>query len=313
MDQLTQEKPPFPQMVKTTRLWDLEFQAPIFNGAGMFKDGYGYEMSARQGAGAFLAGTVTRYPRTGNKGLPFLPLPKSKAALNALGLPNPGHLHVAPLILETPRISGCPIGVSVQMEKSLVPSLWLYYRAGVDFVEINVSCPNTQDTFHLVDMLREVQESFISKVEQRVPVILKVSSNLSDSKVQSYVSLCVDSDLDGLTLGNTGTHYNEAIIHPDERLIFDSFVQSHGGGISGNPIKDRTLEMVKVAKDQLDRLQPQKEFHLIRCGGVETAQDVKESLEAGASLCQWFTGYFEQFGNHGHQLYHKLLEQLEHL
>ncbi|RMH23248.1 MAG: hypothetical protein D6696_01165, partial [Acidobacteria bacterium] len=98
-------------------LWGIRFRAPLLNAAGMFKNGDGYEVAARQGAGGFLAGTTTAAPRRGNErhGVvqPFAPCPRSGAALNWLGLPNDGHARVAARLAAIGRRDGCPVGASV--------------------------------------------------------------------------------------------------------------------------------------------------------------------------------------------------------
>ncbi len=112
-------------------------------------------MSALQGAGAWLAGTSTTHPRAGNKKLdilhPFLSLPRSRSAVNWLGLPNDGHFALAGKISRIEKISGCPIGVSVSSDpsesgltamKSLVDGMDAYSQSSVDFIELNESCPN---------------------------------------------------------------------------------------------------------------------------------------------------------------------------
>ena len=136
-------------------LWGVRFRSPIFNAAGMFKNGEGYTLVARQGAGAYLAGTTTASARKGNKKnnitQPFTPYPRSKAASNWLGLPNEGHRIVAERLTDRVRINGCPIGASVSGSPGddehvalieLSVGMQMYEKAGVDFIELNESCPN---------------------------------------------------------------------------------------------------------------------------------------------------------------------------
>ena len=92
-------------------LWGLRFRSPLFNAAGMFKNGEGHELAVGQGAGAYLAGTTTHRPRAGNRrrgvAQPFAPYPRSGAASNWLGLPNVGHRAVARRLDQLER-HGCP-------------------------------------------------------------------------------------------------------------------------------------------------------------------------------------------------------------
>mgnify|MGYP005857294031 CR=1 FL=1 len=109
-----------PPEVLRQKLWDIDFQSPLFNAAGMFKTGKAYYTVASQGAGAYLAGTTTYLPRRGNEKKnilhPFMPYPKSKSASNWMGLPNPGHLDVAKKLSNLTKVQGCPVGASLSLD-----------------------------------------------------------------------------------------------------------------------------------------------------------------------------------------------------
>ena len=175
--------------------WNLHFNLPIWNAAGMFKKGEGYEMVARQGAGAYVAGTTTSRPRTGNKrnGIlwPSVPYAKSHAASNWLGLPNEGHRVVAHKLSGVEKIHGCPLGISVSTEpgleesvalEELLTGLFLYYNAGVDYIEINESCPNVPGhkdgnllSNDLIHRLEYISKHFLARRERPLPVVVKFS------------------------------------------------------------------------------------------------------------------------------------------
>ena len=93
-------------------LWEIEFRAPLFNAAGMFKDFDCYNLAFRQGAGAYLVGTITPDPKEGNTihkiSLPSAMYPRSHAASNSLGLPNPG-INFA--LKKTERREYCPFAI----------------------------------------------------------------------------------------------------------------------------------------------------------------------------------------------------------
>ncbi len=142
----------------TRILWGVKFRSPIMNAAGMFKNGECYRLAARQGAGGYIGGTTTCNPRRGNEKdgiyLPFVPYPASGAASNWLGLPNEGDEAVSRNVGEIEKADGCPLGMSIAASpdlseidglKCLVKGARLYERAGADFLEINESCPNTQE------------------------------------------------------------------------------------------------------------------------------------------------------------------------
>ncbi len=307
--------------------WGLRFRFPLFNAAGMFKNGEGYEICAAQGAGAYLAGTTTANPRAGNTKdgteLPFTPYPLSGSASNWLGLPNDGDEAVARRIREIKRVDGCPIGVSLmgspdyhgdEKVRLLVRGLKLYEEAGADFLELNESCPNTahgrpQDDA-LCDRLEYISKHFLAQRPKNrpLPVIVKFSNDTEPEQVLALVELLVRFGFDGVNFGNTSTAYERRRedIAESERRLFDYFSTTFGGGVSGRPLKADSLKLISAGTAALTDLRPDREFHLIRTGGIETREDLDESLAAGASLAQWFTGYFEAFSKMGSALYRDL-------
>lgn len=309
-------------------LWGLQFRSSLFNAAGMFKNGDGYQVTWHQGAGAYLAGTTTHRQRRGNPGLPFAPYPRSGSASNFLGLPNLGHQAVAGRLASLPRHAGFPIGASVAAPSEDAPSeeerlahqiagLKLYEQAGVDFLEINESCPNTEDDLAGLDALRKrlsiLRDGFLDHRERRLPVLVKFSCDTATAQVAELIDLLVELGFDGVNFGNTSIAYpdlRQEIAQPERRL-FDHFVQRFKGGVSGRPLKRRSLDLTTAATAHLRAHPPEHEFHVIRTGGLENAGDLRFSEDAGASLSQWYSGYFEAFGRHGHGLYQRLYANLD--
>ncbi len=305
-------------------LWGIRFRAPLFNAAGMFKTGDGYMLAYRQGAGAYLVGTTTALPRMGNirrgVALPFVPYPRSRAASNWLGLPNPGHRAVAARIAQVERCDAFPIGASVALDpgdtsadalERLIEGMWLYRDAGVDFFELNESCPNTGDDHAAMDALaerlRSVADGFIRP--SRAPVLVKISADTEPDVIAALVRLLGELGFGGITIGNTSTQYqrHRSRIAARERRLFDYFVRTFGGGISGEPLRTDVLERIAVARQAASSLQ--REFHIVAVGGIATSAHLAEALAAGATLAQWYTGYFEGFAQGGHQLYQRIFEQ----
>ena len=325
---------PPPELARS--LWGLRFRAPLGNAAGMFKDGGGYELAWRQGAGFWLAGTTTALPRGGNRGngeQPFAPYPRSGAASNWLGLPNEGDEAVAARLARVAaevRREDCPVGASTAAVAApelseedavagLVEALRLYEKAGVDFLELNESCPNTGEARPLDEQWRDldrrlerVGEGFLARRRRPLPVIVKFSVDTELAQVGELVGRLVELGFDGVDFGNTSTDYaglRETIAAP-ERPLFDHFTRRYGGGVSGRPLKERSLTLAQAAADHLRSHPSGREFHVIRTGGIETGRDLAASLAGGASLCGWFTGYFEAFAKYGHSLYRRVYSEL---
>lgn len=315
-------------------LWGIRFRTPIMNSAGMFKNGECYKMVARQGAGAYLGGTGTWNSRKGNERegiyLPFVPYPQSHSASNWLGLPNDGDETNSQRAAQLERVADTPIGWSVmgspdfqgeEKLRYLVAGMRLYEKAGVDFIEINESCPNTahgkpQDD-DAANRLRYIKENFLDRRTisdtdrlREIPIIVKFSSDTEAEQLPSLLDLLFEFGYDGVNLGNASTNYSKRRekIDPSERKLYDFYTKTFGGAISGGPLRESSLELASRAAEYLKAGPPSQEFHVIRTGGIETLEDIQESERAGISLNQWFTGYFENFAQYGHEIYRKLFD-----
>jgi dihydroorotate dehydrogenase len=331
---LSKDKPKnkfIPQEKFHEKLWGLVFNCGLFNAAGMFKKGESYYTVAAQGAGAYLAGTTTAKAIRGNSRIlinhPFVPYPFSHSASNWMGLPNPGHAAVAKVVSELVHQPGCPIGVSVaanpgvsdsEAVKGIVVGIKLYDRAGVDFIEINESCPNVPHDklidssgldAHLISRLEYISKNFIRYKERNLPLIIKLSNDTDKSLLPALIDILTDLDFDGINLGNTSTNYQEIekMLDPRDLKAFKFFTSEFGGGVSGLPLRSKSLELAAYATEYIKTKNLQKEFHAIRTGGIETPEDIRHSNEAGILLNQWFTGYFDGFAKHGHDVYKELI------
>jgi dihydroorotate dehydrogenase len=322
-------------------LWGLRFRTPVGNGAGMFKNGEGFALAAGQGAGWYLAGTTTGQPWRGNRwgarwagsllgvAQPFAPYPRSAAASNWLGLPNDGTVVVAARLahrLQGDRVPNMPVGASVAATPGLgedaaltelVAGMETYAEAGVDFLEINESCPNTEEgrpgDSALARRLEVVGERFLRRRSRSLPVVVKLSCDTAVEQIPELLTLLLDSGFDGVNFGNTSRDYpalRGAILPPEQRL-FDFFTAHFGGGVSGRPLRQRSLDLVRASAADLAGRRLPREFHILRTGGIDSAEDVAAAQAAGASLCGWYTGYFEAFARHGHGVYQHLLEETE--
>lgn len=311
-------------------LWGITFRSPLMNSAGMFKNGDCYPMVVAQGAAAYLGGTGTREWRTGNEKngvhLPFVPYPRSHAASNWLGLPNFGDSLNSQVAADLKVLLEYPIGWSVMSSpdvdeekglERLVESMKWYDEAGVSFLEENESCPNVgrkdlQDYAKLVKRLRYIKTYFLDHRTRKLPVIVKFSANTALDQIPKLLDLLFEYGYDGVNFVNTSNEYEKMRQHivPEERKLYDYFVRTFGGGVSGRPLKELSLALATRAVEYLKAGPPSQEFHVIRTGGIETWKDVSESEKAGISLNQWFTGYFGNFAKHGHGVYRNFFKEV---
>lgn len=327
---LSSEKPAIQHIDEqhTRTLWGLRFRCGLLNAAGMFKNGESYDLVWRQCAGGYLAGTTTTYPRAGNakNGItkPFAPYPRSRAASNWLGLPNEGHAIVAKRLAAFERHDDFPIGASLMTApessgkaalEELVEGMKYYTEANVDFLEINESCPNvahgSSSLEAITERLEYISQNVLRKRSRNLPVIVKFSTDTAITDVEPLVDILLTLGYDGVNFGNTSTNYaaHRTALIPEEQPLFDYFSQTFGGGVSGEPLRVSSLALVQRAAEILQAAQPKHEFHIIRTGGIASFKDVEESYSAGASLCQWYTGYFERFAEDGHQLYTRMFSR----
>lgn len=307
--------------------WNIRFRMPIWNAAGMFKDGRGYDAMYAQGAGAFVVGTTTGTKRKGNSKLgitwPSVPYPRSRSASNWMGLPNPGHTAVATLVARMPRNPNFPIGASISADPhldtdkaitALLAGFNAYSLAKADYIELNESCPNVPGSHSaeiddaLVRRLEIVSEKFLRARHRPLPVVVKISNDVLPEQLPTLLQTLINLKYDGIILGNTSTQYKlrRQLINVKERKLYDWFTSNFGGGVSGAALRQTSFQLACSAADIVQKLSPGHEFHVIRCGGVMDHSDILATMQHGVLLHQWYTGYYEQFSQHGHRVYHRL-------
>lgn len=310
----------------------LRFRFPLWNAAGMFKGGETYHVVVAQGAGAYVAGTTTSRVRAGNirNGVqwPAVPYTHSHASSNWMGLPNAGHQVVASRLAKLERVPGCPIGASVSAEPGLDPhvaldelvdGMHMYADAGVDYLELNESCPNVPGHTHRealdADLLRRldvIASRVLSQRRRHLPVVVKFSNDTSVEQMPGVVHALHERGFNGIIVGNTSTRYAEhaAMIDARDRALYDHFVSTYGGGLSGAPLRADSLALCGVALAARTVCGADNTFEVIRCGGVAGADDIKASAAIGVRLNQWYVGYFEAFGRYGHGVYRDVVSRM---
>ncbi len=309
------------------KVWGLEFQSPLMNAAGVFKSAKHYRATAQNGAGAYLAGTFTPEPREGrtvDRDSPFLHMRESGATVNALGLPNPGFAEGQANIKGVDRLQGCPYGTSItgspdnigerKYAEEIVEGLLTMEDAGVDFVEINESCPNTEkgrpQTTDLEERLEHISREFLDSHD--LPVIVKFSNDTPPEEVEHIVDLLAEHGFHGINFGNTSENYERYSmnISGSEERSYRKFTGKHGGGIGGRPLKKRSLDLAGRAVKRAQEKHMERDFLVVRTGGVEGASDIRESDSRDIGMNQWFTGYLEALEEHGNRAYQETFKDL---
>ena len=154
-----------------------------------------------------------------------------------------------------------------------------------DYVAVNVSSPNTPGLRGLqaVETLRPLLEA-VREACGATPLLVKIAPDLPDDEVIAISRLAADLRLDGLIATNT-------TISRDGLATDSREVEAMGaGGVSGPPVAERSLEVLSIVRE----VAPDPSFCVISVGGVETADQVRERLEYGATLVQGYTGFIYQ-------------------
>lgn len=282
---------PVPQSRRRTRLMGLEFANRLGMAAGFDKDGRAIWGLASLGFGHLEVGTVTPQPQAGNPRPRLFRLPEDQALINRMGFPNAGAEALA-CRLARGRPPGVVIGVNIgkgadtPLERAPHDYCFLLRRfhSLADYLAVNVSSPNTLGLRRL--QAREMLESLLrALVEERkmlegsgnrcVPLLVKLAPDLTDEELEEAVGVVMDAGLEGVIATNTTL----------ARESLRSSARGEGGGLSGAPLRERSTEVVRrVAEWSKNRLV------VIGVGGIFTAQQAREKLDAGASLIQLYTG-----------------------
>jgi len=274
------------------RALGLDFPNPIGLAAGFDKDAVGYEALGALGFGFVEVGTLTGSPQPGNPKPRLFRLPKDRALVNRMGFNNRGSSD-AVARLQGPRqtIVGVNIGKTklVPEEEAIDDYVASARRVGpyADYVAVNVSSPNTpglrnlQATERLGPLLKAVREALNEVSPARhVPLLVKIAPDLADEDVDAVADLALGLRLDGIIATNT-TIGRDAL-----RSNADAVEHCGAGGLSGPPLRERSMEVLQRLRARLG-----DELVLISVGGIETAEQVWERIQAGATLVQIYTSF----------------------
>jgi dihydroorotate dehydrogenase len=273
------------------KLWNLEFPNPVGLAAGFDKNALALPVWAALGFGFVEIGSVTALGQLGNPKPRLFRLPEDKAIINRMGFNNDGasviaarlelwrHTHGQPKIplgINLGKSKITPLEEAPQDYLSSLKKLWEYG----DYFVLNVSSPNTpnlrelQDKDKLEELLSTVME-FANARETQKPILLKVAPDLSFEQLDEILLLLEKHKLSGIIATNTTLARDGLKTQIDE-----------AGGLSGAPLKQTSLEILKHLKTQLNGKLP-----IISVGGISNGDDVQQRLDAGASLVQVYSGW----------------------
>jgi dihydroorotate dehydrogenase len=267
-------------------VFGVRFPGPVGLAAGMDKNGVALPAWPAFGFGFVEVGTVTAQPQPGNPRPRLYRLPASEAVINRMGFNNDGAAALASRLRDLGPLP-VPLGVSIGKSKiTPVEDAVADYRSSLrllfpyaDYFAVNVSSPNTpglrglQDRTALDELLGELRG------EQPVPLLVKIAPDLTDEALAELLEVCEAHRVAGVIATNTTT--GRAGLAPA-----DAALATETGGLSGRPLTERALEVVRfVAKETGGRLP------IIGVGGILDVSDAQRMLDAGASLVQLYTGF----------------------
>ncbi|APQ18237.1 quinone-dependent dihydroorotate dehydrogenase [Maribacter hydrothermalis] len=274
-------------------LFGLKFKNPVGLAAGFDKNAVLYNELSNFGFGFVEIGTLTPKPQDGNPKKRLFRLKADKAIINRMGFNNNGVFDaVEKLKKEHKVLIGGNIGKNkITPNNEAIKDYLICFDAlfdHVDYFVVNVSSPNTpglrelQDKEPLMALLNELQleNSKLCKQKEtiRKPILLKIAPDLTESQLLDIIEIVDKTKIDGVIATNTTISRDNLKSHAP--------LVKEAGGLSGAPLKNRSTEVIRFLAQKSN-----KSFPIIGVGGIHSAEDAIEKLEAGADLIQLWTGF----------------------
>ncbi|NNJ87835.1 MAG: quinone-dependent dihydroorotate dehydrogenase [Eudoraea sp.] len=274
-------------------VFGLKFKNPVGLAAGFDKNAVLYNELANFGFGFVEIGTLTPKAQAGNPKKRLFRLKADKAIINRMGFNNEGVLAaVERLKKEHTVLIGGNIGKNkVTPNEDAGQDYLICFRAlydHVDYFVVNVSSPNTpglrelQEKAPLTALLKSLRLENKNLAQEKGikvrPILLKIAPDLSDEQLLDIIDIVNETKIDGIIATNTTVER--------KKLISEPLLVEEAGGLSGEPLKKRSTDVIRFLADKSNRSIP-----IIGVGGIHSAADALEKLEAGASLVQLWTGF----------------------
>lgn len=272
-------------------LFGLTFDNPVGLAAGFDKNAKMYNDLSYCGFGFIEVGTVTPLAQPGNDKPRLFRLKEDNAIINRMGFNNDGVEVMVENLKKrkTNVIIGGNIGKNkVTPNEDATSDYVKSFNAlfpYVDYFVVNVSSPNTpnlrelQEKEPLKQLLNALQELNAQK-EARKPILLKIAPDLTSDQLDDIIEIVGEVCLDGVIATNT-TISREGLKTSKERVD-----EIGAGGLSGKPVRERSTEVIRYLAKKSN-----KAFPIIGVGGIHSAEDALEKLDAGADLVQLYTGF----------------------
>jgi dihydroorotate dehydrogenase len=272
-------------------LFGLKFSNPVGLAAGFDKDAKLFNELSCFGFSFIEIGTLTPKAQPGNDKPRMFRLPQDEALINRMGFNNGGVNKASERLKH--RTSNVIVGGNIGKNKvtpneDAVKDYEICFETlfnHVDYFAVNVSSPNTpnlralQEKEPLKHLLNNLKILNLKK-EKPKPILLKIAPDLTNEQLDDIIDIVKQTKIDGVIATNT-------TISRANLTTEGSLLNAIGaGGLSGKPLAKRATEVVRYLSNKSN-----KAFPIIAVGGIYTAQDAIEKLNAGASLVQVYTGF----------------------
>ncbi len=272
-------------------IFGLTFPNPVGLAAGFDKEAKLFKQLSSFGFGFIEIGTVTPNAQPGNPKKRIFRLKKDNAIINRMGINNHGVEATVKNLKKRNKnsIIGGNIGKnSVTPNENAIKDYLINFKSlhdHVDYFVINVSCPNVntftklQDRDFLIDLISQLN-SYNNLQQKKKPILLKIAPDLNTDQLDEIIEIVMLTKLSGVVATNTTTSRDHLTT---EKQVIE---QIGNGGLSGIPLNDRATEVILYLAEKAN-----KSFPIIGVGGIHSADDALEKLNAGADLVQIYTGF----------------------
>ena len=272
-------------------VWGLEFDNPVGLAAGFDKDASFFNEISNLGFSFVEIGTVTPKGQSGNIKPRSFRIPQDKALINRMGFNNLG---VDEAVKKLKNRSGSVIiggnigkNTTTPNASAVVDYVYTFSKLYpvVDYLVVNVSCPNITDLHELQDkdsllaILSALREERL-KQDKHKPVLLKISPDLNFAQIDDVLEIIKVTGIDGVVATNTTTTRTGLSLSENE-------IKNIGnGGMSGAPLKNRSTDIIRYISQKTDGKLP-----IIGVGGIMNPSDALDKINAGATLIQLYSGF----------------------
>lgn len=270
----------------------ITFPNPIGLAAGLDKNADYVDVLAQLGFGFIEIGTVTPKPQIGNPRPRLFRLSDQQAIINRMGFNNKGVDHVVQQLKKTHyrgvlginigKNKDTPLEQAAEDYRYCFRQLWPF----ASYITINISSPNTAGLrtlqqgnalSDLLSILKHEQQMVVHQHKRYVPLVVKLSPDLSSDEVDTIAQVLLQQRIDGVIATNTTLQ---------RKGIETSPFANEAGGLSGKPLQMLSTQIIQqlhaVLKDRIP---------IIGVGGIMDKSSAEEKIKAGASLLQIYTGF----------------------